>query len=149
MKVLSTLQSHLIGNRMSFDIFEIADINFYSLCSKNKYKVFDLGIFFFIQFFKSFENECHHIYSFYVFFVSCIFQHDIIIFSSWRIKLKLTLQRDNLMSQILVFLTKFLGGCHVPDRMVVGFTTTCTIVPITTNLVSLNTAHDEVYSILH
>ena len=37
---------------------------------------------FFIQFFKSFENECHHIYSFYVFFVSCIFQHDIIIFSS-------------------------------------------------------------------
>jgi hypothetical protein len=149
MKVLSTLQSHFIGNRMSFDIFEIADINFYSLCSKNKYKVFDLGIFFFIQFFKSFENECHHIYSFYVFFVSCIFQHDIIIFSSWRIKLKLTLQRDNLMSQILVFLTKFLGGCHVPDRMVVGFTTTCTIVPITTNLVSLNTAHDEVYSILH
>ena len=147
MKVLSTLQSHFIGNRMSFDIFEIAD----SLCSKNKYKIFDLGIFFFffIQFFKSFENECHHIYSFYVFFVSCIFEHDIIIFSSWRIKLKLTLQRENLMSQILVFLTKFLGGCHVPDCIVVGFTTTCAIVPITTNLVSLNTAHDEVYSILH
>jgi hypothetical protein len=33
------------------------------------------------------------------------------------------------------------------DRMVVGFTTTCTLVPITTKVVSLNPVHGEVYSI--
>ena len=40
-----------------------------------------------------------------------------------------------------------LGGCHCPDRMVVGFTTTC--VPIPTKVVSLNPFHGEVYLIQH
>ena len=38
--------------------------------------------------------------------------------------------------------------CHGRDRMVVVFTTTCTVsesVPITTNVVSLNPVHGEVY----
>ena len=40
--------------------------------------------------------------------------------------------------------------CHGSDRMVVGFTTICEIaVPITTEVVILNSAHGEVYSIQH
>jgi uncharacterized membrane protein YccF (DUF307 family) len=35
------------------------------------------------------------------------------------------------------------------DRMVVGFTTTCAMMPTTTNVVSLNPVHGEVYSIQH
>jgi len=42
-------------------------------------------------------------------------------------------------------------GRHGRERVVVGFTTTCTIqaVPITTNVVSSNPAHGEAYSIQH
>jgi len=40
------------------------------------------------------------------------------------------------------------GGCH-RDRMVVGFTTTCTICPSTTNVGLSNPVHGEVYSIQH
>ena len=39
-------------------------------------------------------------------------------------------------------------GCR-RDRMIVGFTTTYQSVPITTNVVSSNLAHGEVYSIQH
>ena len=35
------------------------------------------------------------------------------------------------------------------DRMVVGFTTTLQSVPITTEVVSSNPVHDDVYSIQH
>jgi len=42
------------------------------------------------------------------------------------------------------------GGCHRDrDRMVVGFTTTCTIFPSTTNVGLSNPVHGEVYSIPH
>ena len=43
------------------------------------------------------------------------------------------------------------GGRHGRDRMVVGFTTTYCMqsVSITTEVVSLNPAHGEVYSIQH
>ena len=37
----------------------------------------------------------------------------------------------------------------VVDCMVIEFTTTCAIVPITTKNVSSNPVHDEVYSIQH
>ena len=37
------------------------------------------------------------------------------------------------------------GHCR-RDHMVVGFTTSCASVPITTNVASLNPIHDEVYS---
>jgi hypothetical protein len=40
-------------------------------------------------------------------------------------------------------------GRHGRDRMVVGFPTTCASVPITTNVVSSNPVHGEVYSIQH
>jgi hypothetical protein len=39
-------------------------------------------------------------------------------------------------------------GCHGRDRMVVGFITTLSV-PITTNVVSSNPAHGEVYLIQH
>jgi hypothetical protein len=44
-----------------------------------------------------------------------------------------------------------LKGCHGRDPMVhvVGFTTTCAKMPITTEVVSSNPAHGEVYSIQH
>ena len=38
-------------------------------------------------------------------------------------------------------------GRHGRDRMVVGFPTTCASVPITTNVVSSNPVHGEVYPI--
>jgi len=40
-------------------------------------------------------------------------------------------------------------GCHGRDHMIVGFTTTCAISAITTNVVSSNPTHGEVYSIQH
>jgi hypothetical protein len=40
-------------------------------------------------------------------------------------------------------------GRHGRDRMVVGFITTCVIMPITTKVVSLNPIHGKVYSIQH
>jgi len=42
-----------------------------------------------------------------------------------------------------------LGGHHGHEHMVDGFTTTCAKVPNTTNVVSLNPTHGEVYSIQH
>ena len=39
-------------------------------------------------------------------------------------------------------------GCHGRDRMVFGLIITQSV-PITTNVVSLNSAHGEVYSIQH
>ena len=36
-------------------------------------------------------------------------------------------------------------GCRGRDRMVVGFTTICASVPITTTCVNSNPAHGEVY----
>jgi hypothetical protein len=49
---------------------------------------------------------------------------------------------------LFVLYTCFRAGCG-RDRMLVGFTTTYATVPITTNVVSLNPAHREVYSIQH
>jgi hypothetical protein len=48
---------------------------------------------------------------------------------------------------ILVLQTYISLYCR--DRMVVGFTTTCAISAITTNVVGSNPVHSEVYSIQH
>jgi len=44
-------------------------------------------------------------------------------------------------------MSNIIGVRHGHDRMVVGFTTTCATVPITTKVVSLNPTHDEMCSI--
>ena len=49
---------------------------------------------------------------------------------------------------LFVLYTCFRAGCG-RDRMLVGFPTTYATVPITTNVVSSNPAHREVYLIQH
>ena len=59
------------------------------------------------------------------------------------IKIQLTVCVIHNPIQIQIF-----RGRRGRDRMVVGFTTTCAIsVPFTTNIVSSNPSHDEMYSI--
>jgi hypothetical protein len=43
----------------------------------------------------------------------------------------------------------FIRGCHGRDRMIVGLQLSMQSVPITTNVVSSNPIHVEVYSIQH
>ena len=49
-------------------------------------------------------------------------------------------------SSIITHILRGRRGC---DRMVVGYTTTCTIMPIITKVVSSKPVHGEVYSMQH
>jgi hypothetical protein len=66
----------------------------------------------------------------------------------WYLK---TLLGRVVLSVIKIFITSnsHNNHCHGRGRIVVGLTTTCAIMTITTNVVSSNHAHGEVHSIQH